>query len=671
MIFERDLRTGEVEVCGALADRLGDWPAPRSFEAWKSMVHPEDLEQVLSNMSRHIRSGERYSGEFRVIGRNGQTYHYSSRGQSIRNPAGEPYKWIGLATDITERKTAEEAVSQLAAIVQSSEDAIIGTSLEGSITTWNGGAEKLLGFTAAEALSAPFSILLARPDQAAEILDPSARGEVSRRDEAVFKRQDGTEVPVSLTVSPIRKASGGIAGVATIARDISARKRSEDQLAYQAQHDHLTGLPNRILLADRLASSIDRARQGGLMTAVIYVDLDGFKLVNDTLGHEAGDELLQQVTDRLRACIRDPDTLARMGGDEFMLVLNLVPEDAIALAIAERLRAALKKPFSVADRQLYVTASMGISMYPRDGGDVSTLRRNADAAMYQAKHSGKDRVLFFTPALRTTVLERLELETELRRALERSELSIEYQPIFEVSGNRQTAFEALARWVHPTLGSVPPAKFIRVAEETGLIVQLGAWVLREACRRCRSWQDGGYASVRVGVNVSALEFARPEFVGNVLAILEETGLPADLLELELTETMLMRDMDDSIRRVSELRERGIRISIDDFGAGYSSLGYLPRLPIDTLKIDRSFVAELGLNDTALSLMEGMISLAHSIGKRVVVEGVETEDQLATLRRIECDEVQGFLLGKPRSLAVFDQREVDSVVEDAALVPQFS
>jgi diguanylate cyclase (GGDEF)-like protein len=415
-------------------------------------------------------------------------------------------------------------------------------------------------------------------------------------------------------------------------------------------------------LADRLEASLARAAANGVMTAVIYLDLDGFKLVNDTLGHEIGDGLLQQVTDRLTACIRDPDTLARMGGDEFMLVINEVPDEKTALAVAERLTSVLRKPLSIAGHEFCVTASIGIAMYPRDGTDVSTLRRNADSAMYEAKRAGKDRILFFTPAMRAVFLERLELETDLRRAFDHGEMLLYYQPIFEAADRRQTAFEALARWRHPTQGFIPPSKFIPVAEETGLIATLGAWALQEACCQCCRWQRHGLDSVRVAVNVSALEFGRPGFVENVFALLAETGLRGDLLELELTESMLMKEVDDSIRKMSLLREHGIRISIDDFGTGYSSLGYLARLPIDTLKIDRSFVAELGVNNTAYSLIEGMISLAHSIGKRVIVEGVETNWQLATLRDLGCDEVQGFLLGRPGALPDFDAEQMKDPVE---------
>ena len=653
IIYEVDLRTGESNTFTSITDRFGDRPMPHSLQEWKALLHPDDVEQATRELERHIQDGERCIMEYRVLGKNGATYYYLDRGHVIRNAAGQPYKWIGLSSDVTERKLAEEAISQLAAIVQCSEDAILSTDLAGNITTWNGGAEKLFGYRAAEALGAPFGTLF--HDQASEILGPSSLGVVSRFDETVFVCKDGRQVPVSLTVSPIRKSSGEITGVATIARDISARKKAENELAHQVQHDHLTGLPNRLLLADRLATSIDQAGRSGAMTAAIYVDLDGFKFVNDTLGHEAGDALLQQVTDRLRACIREPDTLARMGGDEFMLVVNQVSEDRVAAMMAERLRNALHEPFLVDDHELFITASLGIAMYPRDGADVSTLRQNADAAMYEAKRNGKDRVLFFSPAMRDTFLEHLELETELRRALDRGqELALAYQPIFEAEGGRQTAAEALLRWSHPALGMIPPGKFIPVAEESGLIIRLGAWALTEACRQCRLWQERGQKGVRVAVNVSALEFARAEFVGNVLRTLDETGLPGHLLDLELTETTLMRDMDEAIRKMSRLHERGIRISIDDFGTGYSSLGYLPRLPVDTLKIDRSFVADLGANSTALPLIEGMISLAHSIAKRVVVEGVETKQQLDVLQKIGADEIQGFLLGKPRPLPAWDE-----------------
>jgi diguanylate cyclase (GGDEF)-like protein len=454
-----------------------------------------------------------------------------------------------------------------------------------------------------------------------------------------------------LTVSPIRKSDGQLSGSAVIARDISERKRAEREMAHRALHDPLTGLPNRQLLSERLAQSIAGARRGSSGTAVIFVDLDGFKFVNDTLGHEAGDALLQEVGQRLNACVRSEDLLARMGGDEFMLVVNRVAEEQVALGIAERLRAALQAPFFVAHHELFMTASMGISIYPRDGADESTLRRNADTAMYEAKQSGKDRIRFYRPAMGAAFQKRLELEADLRHAIDREELCLFYQPVYTALDQQQTAYEALVRWSHPRFGLLDPIQFIPLAEETGLIIPLGKWVLREACRQCRLWQDLGRAQVRVAVNVSPLQFARGDFVDTVLGVLRATGLPGSLLDLELTESIVMHDIESAIVKMTQLHGHGIRISVDDFGTGYSSLGYLPSLPIDILKIDRCFVALIGENDAAIRLIHGMISLAHSIGKRVIVEGVEKASHLEILRNLGCDEVQGFLLGIPAPLAL--------------------
>jgi diguanylate cyclase (GGDEF)-like protein/PAS domain S-box-containing protein len=649
LIYEWDLRTGGVGVFGLEQQHMGDWPMPLTYESWKDIVHPQDLERVVPELERYIQSGERYEGEFRIVGPSGKIFHYSNRGQVIRSQAGEPCKWVGLCTDITERKAAEEAIAQLAAIVECSESAIFATNLEGAIITWNDGARKLLGYTAGEARSIPIATLFGSTDRAREILFQIGQGKTARLDEASFLRKDGGQVPVLITVSPIRRSDGQLTGSAVIARDISERKRAEREMAYRALHDPLTGLPNRLLFADRLAECIAATNLSASGTAVIYIDLDGFKFVNDTLGHETGDMLLQQVAERLSACVRRGDLLARMGGDEFMLVVNGVTDDQVALAVAERLRSALRGSFFLEHRELFITASMGVSVFPRDGTDVSALRRNADAAMYEAKQTGKDRVRFYTSALGATYQARLELETDLRHALDRDELCLHYQPLYTSTGNRQTAYEALARWPHPTRGFVPPAQFIPVAEDTGLIIRLGAWALGQACRQCRWWQDHGQAGVRVAVNVSALQFSRADFVDLVLGELWDSGLSGELLELELTESTLMRDMEHAIPKMARLRENAIRISVDDFGTGYSSLGYLSQLPIDTLKIDRCFVAQIEQNDAAVRLIQGMISLAHGIGKRVIVEGVETPGQLEILRDLGCDEVQGFLLGRPAPL----------------------
>jgi diguanylate cyclase (GGDEF)-like protein/PAS domain S-box-containing protein len=655
MMYEWDLRSGQLDVFGPDDRRLGDWPAPRSHEAWKSILHPEDLERVLTEIARHIQNGGSYSDQYRIAGRSGKIYYYSDRGRTIRNAAGEPHKCVGLLTDITAGKLAEQAISQLSAILRCSQDVIVATDTAGAITTWNDGAQQLLGYTAAEALALPIAALLTSADPARQLLSLIHHGQSSRPDEALFLRSNGSQVPVLLSVSPIRQSDGQLTGSAIVARDLSARKQTEREIAHHALHDHLTGLPNRLFLADLLADSIASANREASGTAVIFVDLDGFRFINDTLGHEAGDDLLQQVAQRLSSHVRHGDRLARMGGDEFMLVVNNVTEDQAALSVAARLGDALGQPFLVAQHEIVVTASMGISIYPRDGTDVSALRGKADAAMYEAKKAGKDRIRCYRPAMGAAFQAHLEMETDLRHALDRGELCLHYQPMYTATDNRQTAYEALSRWPHRSLGFIPPKEFIRLAEETGLIIRLGEWVLREACRQCRWWQDHGKPSVRVAVNVSSLQFARADFVDTVLGVLRETGLTGHLLDLELTESIVLGDIDSAIREMARLRECGVRISVDDFGTGYSSLGYLPKLPFDILKIDRCFVAQIGENDAAVPLIHGMISLAHGIGKLVIVEGIETSEQLEILRALHCDEVQGFWLGRPARMARYDER----------------
>jgi len=425
-------------------------------------------------------------------------------------------------------------------------------------------------------------------------------------------------------------------------------RQLNDRLAYQASHDALTGLPNRLQLADRLREELDKARRNGWIAAVLFIDLDRFKQINDTLGHSVGDALLRQVSDRFEGCIRKHDILARMGGDEFTLVLSELKDPQDALRVAQKLLDALKAPFHVGAYELFVTASVGISVYPRDGKDAVALQRNADNAMYRAKYRGRNSCQFFTPDLGAAALERLEIETALRRAIVHGELALSYQPQAELSG-KLAGLEALLVWNHPKLGTIPPLQFIPIAEESGLIVPLGSWVLTEACRQNSAWGRRGYQVVKVAVNVSPMQFARADFVEMVAQALAQSGLHPSLLELELTESVVMRDVEESARQMERLRALGVSISIDDFGTGYSSLSYLRRLPIDTLKIDRSFLKELESDDTTLPLVQAIISVAHSLRLTVVAEGVENKKQLDALRSVGCDKIQGFFVSGPLSV----------------------
>jgi diguanylate cyclase (GGDEF)-like protein len=422
---------------------------------------------------------------------------------------------------------------------------------------------------------------------------------------------------------------------------------SEEQLRRQVYHDTLTGLPNRALFQDRLALAVAQAHRHGKGLAVLFLDVDRFKVINDSLGHSVGDRLIREVAARLRSCLREGDTVARLGGDEFTLLLPDVGQAVDAAKVAKKVLDLVRMPFDLDGRELFVTSSMGISLYPDDGSDAETLVKNADAAMYRAKEQGRDHYQLYTPALNATALERLALESSLRRALAHDELLLHYQPILDVATRRLHGVEALLRWHHPELGLVPPAEFIPLAEVTGLILAMGPWVLRTACAQARAWQHV-QPGLRVAVNLSARQFQEAGLVGHVTDALADTGLDPRCLQLEITESSAMQNAQTAIQTLRELKALGVGLSIDDFGTGYSSLSYLRRFPIDTLKIDQSFIRDIGTDPDDAAIASAIIALAHTLKLTVVAEGVETEDQLEFLSRHGCDRTQGYLFSRPLS-----------------------
>ena len=456
-----------------------------------------------------------------------------------------------------------------------------------------------------------------------------------------------------------------------MARDMASiaieHRRLTDRLSYQAQHDALTGLPNRFLLEDRLQQAIAYANRHDSQLAVLLIDLDGFKYVNDTVGHQAGDQVLIEVSRRLRSVTRRTDTLARIGGDEFCLVLSDLNRASDAFQVAQTCLDILRKPLFIAEHEYSVSASIGISCYPEHGAEPEILQQNADTAMYHAKFSGKNGFQVFTSEINAPLRERLELMGDLRRALENGEFHLVYQPQFGAGGDL-VGFEALLRWDHPKRGTIFPDKFIPVAEETGLIVSIGNWVLDQACRQLAVWHRMGYAKLRVAVNVSTLQFERQDWMQTVSDALKRNGLPPSSLELELTETVVMKNCERAASRLTELRALGVSSAIDDFGTGYSSLKYLQNLPIDTLKIDQSFVRNLDPHSDGQSgngaIVQAIVTLAQQLGLRVVAEGVETDQELEVLRRLGCDFVQGYLFSRPMSVANCDRflRSSSSVIK---------
>jgi diguanylate cyclase (GGDEF)-like protein len=413
-----------------------------------------------------------------------------------------------------------------------------------------------------------------------------------------------------------------------------------------AHHDALTDLPNRVLLYDRIGRQMAQTRRNQRVMALLFIDLDRFKNVNDSLGHQAGDRLLQAVARRLIGCVRDADTVARLGGDEFVVVLSEINSPEDAANVAQKVLEALSQPFRIADQDLHITPSVGICTFPRDGEDVETLMRNADIAMYHAKEMGRNNYQFFTAEMNATAHQRLALENDLRRALERSEFILHYQPQLDLKTGEIVGFEALVRWRHPDRGMVPPSQFIPVAEDTGLISRLGEWVLQQACAQAAEWQKAGYAHLQVAVNLSAQQFRREDIAETVARALEHTGLPAARLELEITESVMIQQPEQAVVKFGQLNAMDVQLSIDDFGTGYSSLSYLKRFPIDKLKIDQSFVRDISTDPDDAAIVTAIIAMAHSLGLEVIAEGVETAEQLAFLKVLGCDKAQGYYFSRP-------------------------
>ncbi len=472
----------------------------------------------------------------------------------------------------------------------------------------------------------------------------------------ILMRLGATLLLIGLAAYLIRR----IFGDATTARAATL------EISHAAEHDFLTGLPNRLLLNDRISQAIAVAQRHKKTVAVLFLDLDGFKHINDSLGHPIGDKLLQSVAKRLVACVRGADTVSRQGGDEFVALFSEVhrPEDAAVLA--RKMLQAVAQAHPIDRHDLHITTSIGVSVYPDDGLDAETLIKNADTAMYQAKASGRHGYQFFTPAMNVRAVERQAIEEGLRRALERHEFALRYQPKVNLKTGVITGAEALLRWTHPTRGLVPPAEFIPVAEDCGLILPIGAWVLREACEQTRAWVDAGLPPTTMAVNVSALQFRDENFLGNLFAILNKTGLDAGFLELELTESLLMKHAESAASILQALRERGVQVAIDDFGTGYSSLGYLRKFPLDALKIDRSFVQRITTHGGDAPIVTAVIAMASSLKLRVVAEGVETLEELEFLQAHECDEAQGYYFSRPVAPEEFAKLLRSGIAEPAIL-----
>jgi diguanylate cyclase (GGDEF)-like protein/PAS domain S-box-containing protein len=556
-----------------------------------------------------------------------------------------------IVRDITERKRIERALvsseeryrmlfdRNLAGVYHSTED--------GKLLDCNEAFARILGFEArGEALACHASAFYQSPEQREEFLSRLRERNSLTNSELRLVKRDGTLVWLLENASLVPGEGGEPGRIFGSLVDITDRKRAEEQLERLAYTDVLTGLPNAHLFNDRLEMALNQAPYTGRTVSVLFLDLDRFKVINDSLGHRTGDVLLTQVAERLRGTVYEADTVARLGGDEFLILLPRLGSLKDVTRVAQKVLSRFKQPFAVDGRDLFMSMSMGIAVYPMDGETAEALVKNADTAMFRAKQTGRDSYQYYTASMNDRAVERVTLETNLHKALDRGEFVLHYQPLVDLAAGTIDGVEALIRWRHRSRGLIPPAEFIPLAEETGLIVPIGAWVLRTACLQARAWQMRLKRPMRVAVNLSARQFRHPELVPQVAQVLEETELAPELLELEITETIAMHDVGGSQKTLRELKALGVRITLDDFGTGYSSLSYLKTFPIDSLKIDRSFIQDITTSKSDVAIAVASIAFAHGLDLRAIAEGVETHSQLDILRLHDCDAMQGFLVSRP-------------------------
>ena len=648
--FEWNLARGEMRWSGQLYQLLGLKPgrAEPALGELLALVPADDRALLERRIEDARRTGAGYELRHRVVRADGSKLVVLQLGMVQTDARGGARRLVGIVQDITERHQTEERMRKLSTAVEQTADSVMITDAEGVIEYVNAAFARMSGYSPEEVVGQTPRLL--KSGQMPEIYyrrlwHAILRGEVFS-DVIVNRRKDGSLYHEARTITPQRDLQGQITHFIATGRDITDQILVQERIHHLAHHDALTGLPNRTLLLDRLEQAMSRAKWRNRHVAVLFMDLDRFKIINDTLGHASGDSLLKSMGERLSHCVRDGDTVARLGGDEFSIVLNDVASREDVERVARAVLQAVQQPFQLGGRELFVTTSVGISMYPQDGQDSLSLLKRADVAMYNAKVSGKNNHQFYTAQDEANQLVRLGLEAHLHRALERDEFFLVFQPQIATSDLQVLSVEALLRWRRGDGVVVPPAEFIGLLEETGMILAVGDWVLRKACLEAQTLRSAGLALGRVAVNISLNQFRQRDFVQRVRAALQASGLPPGFLELEVTESVLADDIKEAAQVLESLNELGVRLSIDDFGTGYSSMNYLRRLPFDMIKIDKSFIDGLPDNKDNRAIVTAIITLAHSMELDVVAEGVETREQFEYVRSLGCHLVQGYYFSPP-------------------------
>lgn len=603
---------------------------------------------VYEDLWSTINAGKVWNGELLNRSKHGKLYWEQLSISPIFDEQDNITNFLSEQIDISARKQSEEQIRLFEKVFVSANEAIMISDADNNIIIVNPAFTGVTGYS-------PDEVIGKNPRMfASGLMDAdfyrnmwqTINTEGKWQGEMVDRRKDGEIYAEWLSISALRNDSGQLTHYVALMTDISERKAAEERMVYLAQHDILTGLPNRLLFQDRLQQAITYAERQQTSVAVLFLDLDRFKNVNDTLGHHIGDLLLQEVARRVRLCVRGSDTISRQGGDEFVILLPNLDDLGDVVLVIDKLIESIANPYYLNSHVMHVTTSIGVSVYPQDGNESESLIRNADTAMYQAKDAGRNGFRFFTQEMNRIIAKRVGLENRLRNALLKGELLLHYQPKLDLRSGEIIAVEALVRWQHPEEGLISPADFIPVAEETGMIVPLGKWVLNEACRQNQEWRDKGLREIAMAVNLSPVQFQERELVDTVTAALARSGMPASALELEITESAMMRDPEQAIIILGQISALGIKVSIDDFGTGYSSLSHLKKFPIDELKVDQSFVRDLSIDKDDAAIVSAVIGMAKSLGLSVIAEGVETIEQLRFLEKLDCDKMQGYYFSKP-------------------------
>jgi diguanylate cyclase (GGDEF)-like protein/PAS domain S-box-containing protein len=627
--------------------------------AYGDVVVAEDRLWVREAITCAVSEFRSFDLEYRILHADGTTRWVWERGTGVADEHGRPIAIEGLVQDVTKRKNAEHALREAErryhGLFDNAIEGIFRTTVEGHFIDANPALAHIYGYDSPEELMASLrdigNELYVEKQRREEFVGiMRTRGSVTGFESRIY-RKNGDIIWISENARAVLDEDGTPLGYEGTVEDITERRLYQVRIEHQANYDTLTGLANRSLLQDRLQQALLTAAASGQRLAVAFVDLDRFKFINDSLGHHVGDELLKAVAARLKSCVRDCDTVARLGGDEFVLLINGHTGPEYVRQLMEKMLAAVAQPWVIQQGEFQVSCSIGVALHPDDGDAALTLLKHADSAMYRAKDHGRNNFQFFTRELNALMIEQLELETHLRRALERNQFVLRYQPRVHLATGQIVGAEALLRWRIPQKGTVAPMRFIGLAEETGLIVPIGKWVLQTACAQNKAWQDAGLPPIVVSVNVSPRQFRHENLVQAVADVLRSTRLEPRFLELELTESMVMHDAPKLVAMLDELKELGVKIAVDDFGTGYSSLSYLKRFPVDRLKVDRSFVENMTTEADDATIVRTIIALGHNLGLKVVAEGVETAQQARALRAYQCDEAQGFLFARAVSARV--------------------